>query len=264
MAIRSARVVQETGVGVGVGAFSGAFGVGGGILLVPYLVLLRGEPQKRAQATSLVMVSMAAGAGAVRYALDGRVAWLPAVFILLGGLAGAWLGAHLVQRSPSALLQALFGIILIGAGVRMLWPGTTHVADSALATLTPPMALGYVAAGLGMGLLSALFGIGGGILLLPILVTGFGYGQGIAAGTSLVVMMPIALLGAIRLTRPGLTQWREGARYGLGAMVGAVIGASVALLVGGTVMRIAFSVLLLAIGARMALTAWQSRRTPLE
>lgn len=256
-----ARAAADLGVGTGVGAFSGAFGVGGGILLVPFLVLVRKVPQKRAQATSLVLVAMAAAAGAVRYALSDDVAWLPGAVITVGGLVGAWLGAHLVQRSPNAVLQAAFGAVLCVAGVRMLWPtATTVVAADVLPAMSGSLLVGYVAAGLGMGLLSALFGIGGGILLIPILVTAFSYSQHLAAGTSLAVMVPIALLGAIRLTRPGLTQWREGARLGLGAMVGALVGASIAQALSDSILQIAFGLLLLAVGAQMALKSWKDRR----
>ena len=255
------RTLADLGVGTGVGAFSGAFGVGGGIMLVPFLVLARRMPQKQAQATSLVMVAMAATAGAVRYALNGDVAWLAGGFIAIGGLAGAWLGAHLVQRSPGAVLQALFGGLVIVAGLRMLWTsGTPDPTTSDVAALSVPLALGYALAGVGMGLLSALFGIGGGILLVPVLVGLFGYTQHLAAGTSLAVMVPIALVGAIRLTRPGLTQWAQGARFGAGAIVGALIGASLALLVSGGVVRMAFGVLMLIVGGRMAWDAWRARR----
>lgn len=254
------RAAADIGVGTGVGAFSGAFGVGGGILLVPFLVLARGVAQKQAQATSLVMVTMAAAAGAVRYALNADVAWLPALVILVGGLAGAWLGAHLVQRSPNALLQVAFGVLLTIAGVRMLWPSADEIGSVAsLPEFSPALTVGYLAAGVGMGLLSALFGIGGGILLIPILVTFFGYDQHLAAGTSLAVMVPISLLGAVRLTRPGLTRWGEGARFGIGAAVGALIGASVALVISGSVLQIAFGVLLLAVALQMARRGWRER-----
>lgn len=256
-----ARAAADLGVGTGVGAFSGAFGVGGGILLVPFLVLVRKVPQKRAQATSLVLVAMAAAAGAVRYALSDDVAWLPAAVIVVGGLAGAWLGAHVMQRSPSAVLQAAFGVVLCVAGARMLWPtGPTVEAADVLPAMSFTLLAGYVASGVGMGLLSALFGIGGGILLVPILVTAFDYSQHLAAGTSLAVMVPIALLGAIRLTRPGLTQWREGARLGLGAMAGALVGASVAQVLSESILRVAFGVLLVAVGGQMALRSWRGRR----
>jgi uncharacterized protein len=251
----------DLGIGTGVGAFSGAFGVGGGIILVPFLVLVRHVPQKTAAATSLVLVAMAAAAGAVRYALNGDVAWLPAAVILVGGLAGAWVGAHVMQRSPSAVLQLAFAAVLMVAGVRLLWPTADTVDGTAsLPDLTLGLAVGYVAAGLGMGLLSALFGIGGGILLIPILVTLFGYGQHLASGTSLAVMVPIALLGAIRLTRPGLTQWGDGVRLGIGAVVGALVGASVALAISGSVLQIAFGILMLVVAVQMGLRGWRGRR----
>ena len=249
---------RDLAVGAGVGVFSGAFGVGGGILLVPYLVLRRHVPQKTAQATSLVMVAMAAASGAITYAVRGSVAWWPAGVVLIGGLAGAVLGAAIVQRTTDRRLQALFGVLLAIAGLRLLWP-TGDVTAGELPEPTLLVAVAYVAAGLGMGLLSALFGIGGGVLLVPLLVAAFGYAPQLAAGTSLVVMAPIALLGAIRLTRPGLTRWGEGARYGLGAIVGAIAGATLALAVSGTALRVAFAALMLAVGAHMAWSATRSR-----
>jgi uncharacterized membrane protein YfcA len=262
MQIGARRTSADLGIGTGVGAFSGAFGVGGGILLVPFLVLARKVPQKQAQATSLVMVAMAAAAGAVRYAFSGEVAWLPALVITIGGLAGAWLGAVLVQRSPNALLQGLFGLMLMAAGVRMLWPTTNSVVSADFVPeLSIPLAIGYLTAGVAMGTLSAMFGIGGGILLIPILVFSFGYDQHLAAGTSLAVMLPIALLGAIRLTPPGLTQWNDGIRFGAGAIIGALLGASVALALSGSLLQIAFGVLMLIIGGHMAVRGFRQSRT---
>ena len=260
MAPTRRRTAADVAVGTGVGAFSGAFGVGGGITLVPFLVLVRKVPQKQAQATSLVMVTMAAAAGTVPYAINGDVAWWPSIFIIAGGFAGAWLGAHLMQRSPGWVLQSLFGVMVIIAGIRML--GLAGVPDVPLANLEDPnvgLMAGYVAAGLGMGLLSALFGIGGGILLVPILVALFDYTQHLAAGTSLAVMVPIALVGAIRLTKPGLTKWADGARYGIGAMIGALVGASLALLLSGGFLRGLFGVLMLFVGAQMGWNAWKGR-----
>jgi len=254
---------SDVGVGAGVGVFSGAFGVGGGLILVPFLVMARRVPQKAAQATSLVMVSMAAVAGALRYAFGESVAWLPAVMITVGGLVGAYIGAHIVQRSRNATLQALFGGLVVLAGIRMLWPqGEIAAAASQLPDLSLATAAGYAAAGLGMGLLSALFGIGGGILLVPVLVAVFGFSPQLAAGTSLAVMVPISLVGAIRLSKPGLTDWMQGARFGTGAIIGAIVGASIALAVSGSALRIGFAILMLIVGGRMSWSAMQSARSP--
>lgn len=261
MAVRTHRAAADIGVGVGVGAFSGGFGVGGGILLVPFLVIARHVDQKRAQATSLVMVALGALAGAARYGLNGEVAWAAAGVIVIGGLVGAYLGAHVMQRSPNALLQALFGLLLITAGIRLLWPQTDGAPHTPRITdLSITISLWLVVAGVAMGLLSALFGIGGGILLIPILVTGFNFDLHLAAGTSLAVMAPIAFFGAIRLTRPGLTQWPEGLRFGLGAIFGALLGASLALFLAASILQTAFGVLLLLVGGQLAARSLKARQ----
>ncbi|MDP1876472.1 MAG: sulfite exporter TauE/SafE family protein [Actinomycetota bacterium] len=260
---RRGTLARDVAVGIGVGAFSGALGVGGGIILVPFLVLALHMAQKRAQATALVMVAMAAGAGAVRYAIDEAVAWGPAAIILVGGLAGAWIGSHVVQRTGDRRLQIVFGIMLLIAGVRLMWPTqVTALAAEDVPALSIVVAMAYAVSGLAMGLLSALLGIGGGILLVPVLVTAFGFSQHLANGTSLTVMLPIALLGAIRLTKPGLTDWRQGSRFGIGSIVGALAGASLALALSGPFLRWAFAIVLLAVGARMTYVALSPGRTP--
>lgn len=251
------------GIGAGAGTVSGALGVGGGVILVPYLVLVRHVEQKRAQATSLVMVAMAAAAGCVPYARDGSVAWSAAVCILMGGLVGAWLGAHIVQRVHGHWLQIAFGIVLVLAAARLVWPGSSSAEEfTSPPDLQGRLAVAYVISGLGMGLLSAMFGIGGGILLVPILVTLLNFGQHLASGTSLAVMAPTALFGALRLTRPGLTDWRVGSRIGVGGIVGAVIGASVALYLPAEVLRWVFAGLMVVTAFRMIRAGWRLSRSP--
>lgn len=244
-------IVRDLGVGGAVGTMSGALGIGGGIALVPYLVLRRRIPQKRAQATSLVMVGLAAGAGALTYGLRSQVAWIPALAILSGGLIGSAVGSQLVQRTADRWLQALFGLVLITAGIRMLWPTTDALGSSTdLSAFQPAIVALYVGTGFGMGMLSAMFGIGGGILLIPVLVAFLHYTPQLAAGTSLAVMLPIALFGAYRQTGPGLTDWRQGFVFGLGAIVGAIVGASLAMAASAEIVRWCFAAVLLAVGTR--------------
>jgi uncharacterized protein len=243
-------LLRDAAVGVGVGVFSGLLGVGGGILLVPFLVIALTWGQKRAQATSLVMVAMAGAAGAGTYAIGDSVAWVPAVIIMGGGLLGSLLGSAIVQRTADSRLQILFGLLLVLVSLRLLWPAGIAETD-ALPALTAPTVIGYLLSGLAMGILSALFGIGGGILLIPLLITFFGFSQQLAAGTSLAVIVPISLLGALRLTKPGFTDWRIGFRFGLGAAVGAVFGAWAALAIPGIVLRIGFAIVLLLVAVRL-------------
>ena len=246
-------------IGFGAGAFSGAFGVGGGIILVPLLVLLLHFSQKRAQATSLVMVFLAALAGTVTYAVAGQVAWVPAGFILIGGLVGSIAGSSLVRRTSDYRLQIGFGILLIAVAISLLWP-TDAVADGNLPELSTVVAVGYIVSGLAMGLLSALFGIGGGIILIPIIVTLFGFPQQLAAGTSLAVMAPIAIVGAWRQSRNGATDWSTGLRFGLAAIPGSLLGAAVAIASSGNVVRTLFSLVLVAVALQMLRTGWSAKK----
>ena len=103
-----------------------------------------------------------------------------------------------------------------------------------------------------MGFLSALLGVGGGIIVIPLLVGLFGFPQQLAAGTSLVAMVPLALFGALRLSRSGFTQWFQGLRLGLASIPGAVGGALLALSVEATVLQVAFAIVLLVAAASMA------------
>lgn len=253
--------VQDTGAGVGAGVVSGLFGVGGGIVLVPYLGIVRGWDQKRAQATSLVSVAMAAAAALVTYAVAGRVAWLAALPILIGGLAGAVLGSALVKRLNSLVLRMAFVGLLVVVAVRLVTEAG-EPGQSAAPAMTPALGIGYVASGLAMGFLSAMFGIGGGILLVPILVALFGYGQLLAAGTSLAVMVPIALVGALRQTSSGATDWRLGALLGLGAAVGGFIGSRIAAVLPVEVLTWLFAAFILVVAIRLGWQAWREWRAP--
>jgi len=243
-------------IGLVVGVFSGLFGVGGGILLVPLLVLWWGEEQKRAQATSLVVVSLAAVTGATTYSLGDSVAWLAVPFLLVGGLVGAWLGSALVIRLATPWLRVAFAVLLIFAAVRLI---VMVVASSPVSTgpvdLGIVVAVGYVVAGFAMGALSALMGVGGGIILIPVLVSFFGYSQQLAAGTSLVLMVPLALLGAWRLSASGHTQWRPGLQIGVVAAVGGVCGAWLALSTPQHVLQGGFAVVLIATAIQLVVTA---------
>lgn len=261
------RLIVDLPVGLAVGGVSGGLGVGGGIVLVPILVLIRHWTQKSAQATSLVVVAIAAFAGAVTYAVADSIAWLPAGVILIGGVGGAWLGSHLLPRMRDARLTVAFGILVIIVAARMIWP--TPLSSDVTSAGDPialdwRVALGYILSGLLMGLLSSMLGIGGGIVLVPLLVGLFGFDQQLAAGTSLAVMVPTAVIGAVRLSRVGLTDWRTGGRIGIGAILGSVLGAALALAAPDDVVRIVFGLLMAFVGVRMTRDGLRARSLPAE
>lgn len=250
MSNRSYRLLRDVGIGLIVGLMSGLFGVGGGIILVPLLVLLFKVEQKRAQATSLVVVALAALSGSTTYALAESVDWVSVPLLVAGGLFGTWLGTSLVRKTADKWLKLSFGVLLVIVAGRFLFQAI-EAAQSAQSGFDLTVAIGLFFAGFAMGFLSAFLGVGGGVVVIPILVSFFGFPQQLAAGTSLVVMLPITLLGAWRLTKGGFTDWGQGIRIGIAALVSAIAGAGIALSLDQPVLQLLFALLLVFAGSQM-------------
>jgi uncharacterized membrane protein YfcA len=107
-------------VGTGAGVLSGLFGVGGGIIIVPALVLA-GLSQRQATGTSLAALLLPVGALAVlQYAARHEVDWRSALLIAVGLALGALLGARLAGSLSNALLQRVFAVLLLIVAVRLL------------------------------------------------------------------------------------------------------------------------------------------------
>lgn len=109
-------------LGLGVGFLAGLLGIGGGTILVPLLVLAEGVPQHVAQGVALLMIVPVGVAGVVSYARRGHVAaGGPLPGLLLGGAAGALLGALLAQTLRGPVLSRLFAVFLIAVAARMIF-----------------------------------------------------------------------------------------------------------------------------------------------
>lgn len=130
--------------GVGVGTLSGLLGIGGGVVLVPGLILLFGFSQAEAQGTSLaVMIPPIGIFAAIVYYQHGFVR-LPVVgLIAVGFMAGAFLGAKLVPYLPSELLRVVFGLLLLYLGFAFVMSPRGSATEAAL-----PAGIATVASGL--------------------------------------------------------------------------------------------------------------------
>jgi uncharacterized membrane protein YfcA len=115
----------------------------------------------------------------------------------------------------------------------------------------------FVAIGVGAGILSGLFGIGGGIVIVPSLVLLGGFAQKTAVGTSLgSMLLPVGILGAMAYYRAGHLDVRASALIGAGLFVGALLGSTVGLAASGPTLKRAFAVFLVLVAAKLF---WDTR-----
>ncbi len=244
-------------IGVIGGVLSGLFAIGGGILMVPLLVWRVGMDQRRAAATSLVAIIPTAAISSAAYLLHGDVDVVAGVFVAAGAVLGAVIGSRLLRRLSVSWLQGMFIVFLIAVAIRLLLvaPGRGHSIP-----LTPLVMLGYLALGLAMGIASGLFGIGGGIIAVPLLVSVFAVGELVAKGTALLVSIPTSVVGTTSNRRHGLLDSADvgtGLIVGTAAALASVPAVYVAVAIPATVSGIMFAVLLLAVAAQLTVKALQ-------
>ena len=234
-------------VGLGAGFLSGVFGVGGGILVVPGLMMFVKMEQRRAHGTSLAAVLPISAASLVTYWLHDHVDWPVALWLTVGALAGAYVGASLLAIISKRNLALVFAIVLGIIGVRLFFT----VSGSGRDDITVGLALAYVVVGVCTGALSGLLGVGGGAIMVPIMAVVFGVPSVIAKGTSLAVIIPTALMGTLRNRSNQNVDLGAAVVVGITGIVMAVVGAWVAARMSDSLSNALFALLLIAVAGRM-------------
>ncbi|WP_166555537.1 sulfite exporter TauE/SafE family protein [Mycolicibacterium sp. CBMA 226] len=246
-------------VGVLGGLLSGLFAIGGAILMVPLLMWRAGMDQRRAAATSLVAITPTAAVSSITYLIHGYVNLIAALIVALGSIVGAMIGSRLLRRLTLKSLQWIFiAFILVIAAYLLLAP--TPERGHTLA-LTPVVLLGYLGLGVLTGISSGLFGIGGAIIAVPILISVFAINDLIAKGTALVVSIPTSVIGSIANRRSDAVDVRAGIIVGVTAALVSIPAVSLAVAIPARTSAILFAALLIAIAAMLARKAVQGSRT---
>src|SRR6478736_8835083 len=157
---RARFMLTCVGIGLLAGLMSGLFGVGGGTVIVPLLVLVLGFDQRFAAGTSLAAIVPTATVGVISYAIHGSVAWIPALILAAGAVAGAQIGTWLLPRVPLTVLRWAFVGFLAAVIVSMFLVIPSRDAEL---PLTVPTVIGLIVLGLITGVLAGILGVGGGI-----------------------------------------------------------------------------------------------------
>jgi uncharacterized membrane protein YfcA len=240
-------------VGAVAGFLAGLFGVGGGILIVPGLVLVAGMDQRLAHGTSLAAVLPIAVASLLAYTAHDHVDWPAALWLSVGAVAGAVIGTRLLHVLPVRVLAGLFAGIVLASAVRLFF-ATDAEGRSALSV---GGIVALVAVGLVAGIVAGLFGVGGGILLVPAMILLIGIPPVVAKGTSAAVIVPAAVMGTWRNRRRANADLRAAAIVGAAGIVTAALGGTIAGTMSDQLSNVLFASLLVVVAGRLL---WQLQR----
>ena len=209
-----------------VGLSLGLIGGGGSILAVPLMAYVVGLPPHVAIGTSAVAVSISALASLGGHARARTVKWPCAVVFAASGVAGAAVGAYAGKRVDGQALLAAFGALMVVVAGLTLRPRRAghepHVRLTATSAgqLLPPLA----GTGLAVGVLSGFFGIGGGFLIVPGLISATAMPLLNAIGSSLVSVFAFGATTAVSYAASGLVAWHVAAFFILGGLAGGYAG----------------------------------------
>lgn len=204
--------------GAAAGFFAGLLGIGGGIILVPLFLwcfpLAGFAPEGLVHAalgTSLGVIIPTACSSALAHRRHGNVNWRQVAFLAIGGAGGAILGATAAAFLPGAKLKGLFGVMLVLVGVKMFF-AQRHLPP-ARESGVPVISLLLV--GLAGGGFSAFFGVGGGVVTVPLMVIALQLPIHLAVGNASALIVVSSFFGTLSYIlhgwgRPGLPPFSMG------------------------------------------------------
>lgn len=206
MEMQAAQFIALLITGIGVGFTSGLLGVGGCFIMVPVqfwaLKSIGVDPTlaiRIAFGTNLLVVLPTAFSGALAHHKKGAVLWKAGVTFGIAGAVGAFFGAFIASHLPGKVLTTAFGIAVILGALRMLTAKPPKLTDEPSDSLTA-----FILWGIPLGIVSGIIGIGGGVLMIPIMVYFLNFKMHQAVGTSTALMIFTAIGGSLSFLINGL------------------------------------------------------------
>lgn len=256
------EIVQFVLIGLGIGTFGALVGLGGGLIMVPLFMLTMMPPNgstfttvQQVVGTSLFGVFLNAISGSWAYFRQGRVMLRAAVPFALATIPGAFMGSFVSAWFSGPVFSIAFGVVLGLLGVFMYARSrrvNTTDAGKEFDPNTSSFAMGRgVTMSFLIGFLSSIFGIGGGVIHVPMMIFLLGFPAHIAVATSTFVLMISSVVGVIGHTMLGHIVWVPAMAIGAGAIVGAQIGASLSKKSKPRLLMLLLAITMVAVGAQL-------------
>lgn len=262
--------------GSAIGLSLGLTGGGGAIFAVPLLVYGLGLPAREAIGVSLITVGFTGALGFLQRARAGQVEFATGIVFAVAGIVGAPLGALIAGQIPELLLMALFSGLMLVIAIKMWTASITHdyqrpdrsveesgpVCKRALdgkLRITSPCAMLLGAVGFGAGVLAGMFGVGGGFIIVPALVSFASMGMQRAIGTSLFIITIISISGTVGHLMSGRTIPIETTTiFTAGSLFGLLLGTALSVRLHGKGLQKIFAVAILLVAVFVVLKTFAS------
>ena len=212
-------------LGAVIGILLGLLGGGGSILAVPALVYGLGLDLGQAVPISLLVIGIASVVGALPKIRAHQVEWRLAGIFAAAGIPATFVGNALGRLLPQPVVMIGFAIVMVAAGIRMLQErGETGTACRAgeSGINWRRCAPRSIPTGFAVGLLTGLFGVGGGFLIVPALVVMLGVEMSVAVGTSLVIIAANSAAGLVAHLSGVSIDWAITAAFAATAIIGSL------------------------------------------
>jgi uncharacterized protein len=244
-------------VGLGAGTLGSMLGVGGGIIMVPALTFLN-LPPTQAASTSLIAVMSTSISSTIEYSRQKRIDYALGLEMAASAIPGGVLGAILSEYLQEDSFKLYFGILLILTGLYISYKNSV-LKDNRAKKRSISLQVAVFAASFGAGVISSLFGVGGGIIFVPAMLLVLGLRMHRAAPTSQLTLMMTAIVGVFTHSVLGHPDYLQAVALSVGAFVGAQIGARLSLITKEVQLQRLLGIVLMAVAITFILDGLSSR-----
>ncbi len=234
-------------LGFAAGVLGSMIGLGGGIIVVPVLTFFGFSPTLAAS-NSLFAAFSNAVASTISYSRQKRIEYSLGLKLGLLTIPGTILGAYISSDVTPEIFKILFGFVLISSAVYII---LRKKIESREKNLSKQMMVFAVGASFFAGIISAFFGIGGGIIFVPLMVVGMGMAMKKAAPTSQLILLFASFSGVIVHTILGHSDFLQAGLLSVGSFAGGLVGARLSVDIKEKFLRILVSVVIVAAAIKM-------------